>query len=529
MVNSLSKYARVITIAATCTFCLEACAAEQDRTKSAHDIDTIVQGIENGLRPAIIQSGQNMPRWSLAQRMDHYHVPSVSIALIRDGKLAWANAYGVADMRTGRKADTETVYSVGSVSKIGAATISLKMVSDGIFDLDTPVNSYLKTWQIPEDSFTRVRPISLRHILSHTSGLSVHGFPDFIPGEDVPSITDTLDGLPPSKTAAVRPLFVPGTSAKYSGGGITVEQLMISDVTGQIFEEAAREKLTHPLGMNRSTYQNPLPKEFGNIAAAHDKNGEVGALPRGWHTFAEKAASGLWTTPTDIARMLCALIKSYKGEEGAFLPQELAVNMMTEVGPSYFGLGPQLDGSGAQRRFFHSGSNEDYKAWFEGHLETGDGMVIFTNGANGALLYYEIRRAIADAMGWPMYRETVASKISSSAKVLDELAGRYAVADVLPTYSHRLRAMRRIDNLEIHQNTAGKMQVTLPDYTGDDPYELTEISPLKFVVENLYIGTPSQFHIEFIRDANGIVSELALTRGPYTVSAQKVSDKGKNH
>jgi CubicO group peptidase (beta-lactamase class C family) len=339
---------------------------------------------------------------TIQQRMDHYGVPGVSVAVIRDGKVSWAKGYGVQQAGGTDPIDTETVFSVGSVSKVGAAATTLRLVDMGRLELDRDVDEYLTSWHVPESAFTRDAKVTLRAILSHTAGLTVHGFGDYLPGRELPTTVEILNGDGPAMSP---PVFVDipiGSQFRYSGGGVTVEQLMIEDVTKMPFPEAARRFVFDPLGMDRSTYVNPLPESHGNIAKAHDATGAPTALPRGYEAMPETAASGLWTTPSDYAKLVIALIESHQGTSGAFLSPSLAQDMMTEVAPSSYGLGPNLHGSGETRRFHHGGANNSYRAWMEGHLETGNGVIVFTNGTLGGTLTYEIAVAVGKAEGWPV-------------------------------------------------------------------------------------------------------------------------------
>ncbi|MCG8468874.1 MAG: beta-lactamase family protein [Gemmatimonadetes bacterium] len=361
------------------------------------DLASRIRTVETSLGPR----GDEDPnvRWTIEERMQHYGVAGVSIAVIDDGELLWAKAYGVKQAGHPEPIDTETVFSVGSVSKVGAAAVTLRLVDEGKLDVDRNVNDYLTRWRVPDNELTAREPVTLRRIMSHTAGLTVHGFADFQPGEDLPTLVEILDGTGPAKNAPVRVDLLPGSEFRYSGGGTTVEQLVIEEVSGMDFTAAARHYVFEPLGMSRSTYENPLPAEHGNIARAHDARGEPAALPRGWEAMPEAAASGLWTTPSDYARLIIAFIESYQGDGETFLTYETARDMMTEVPPGIFGLGPELGGEGPTRNFVHGGANNSYKAFMAGYLAEGDGLVIFTNGTQGNRLIGEIRRAVAVA-GW---------------------------------------------------------------------------------------------------------------------------------
>lgn len=389
--------------------------------------DARIRVFETSLRPAVSVAGEPQARWTLQERMAHYKVPGASVAVIRNGKLAWAKGYGVLQAGKPERVDVQTVFSVGSLSKVGAAAITLRLVDAGQLNLDRPVNEYIARWQLPDNRYTEARPVTLRGLLSHTSGLLVDNFPDFQPGEALPTLMDTLEGRAPAKTAPVRVMHLPGTRLEYSGGATQLEQLVIEETTGLDFPAAARRYLFEPLGMARSTYENPIPASHGNIAKAHRSNGEPRALPRGYEAMPEMAASGLWSTPSDYAMLVIALIHSYRGDAGGLLNTALARQMMTEVDPGTYGLGPELEGEGMQRRFTHSGGNDSYISWMEGHLGTGNGMVIFTNSRSGGHLNNEIRRAVALAEGWSdgLDYHLEVPPVQLTADELDECAGTY--------------------------------------------------------------------------------------------------------
>ena len=355
-----------VRIMRTALFACTAIIALPARSDEASRIRTF----EAALRPAVSVVGQPEERWTIAERMAHWKVPGLSITVIRDGKLAWAKGYGVLQAGGSEKVNAETVFSIGSVSKVGAAAVTLRLLDAGRLDLDRDVNGYLKRWKIPANGYTAVRPVTLRALLSHSAGLTVHGFSDFQPGDPLPSAIDTLEGRAPATNEPVRVIFTPGTRYQYSGGGTTVEQVVIEEITGLGFAAAAHRYVLEPLGMSRSTYENPLPEAQGNIAKAHDEQGRPVALPRGYEAMPEMAASGLWTTPTDYAKLIVALIESYRGK-GSFLRTDTARQMMTEAACSPVGLGPFLDGDGLERsllpfgreRFIprHDGGSSGYR------------------------------------------------------------------------------------------------------------------------------------------------------------------------
>ena len=463
----------------------------------------VFAALEHGLRPSTLKSGEPLPGWSLKERMAHYQVPGVAIAILKDGKVVQAAGFGVREAGTQDSVDADTLFSVGSVSKVATAAITLRKVAAGKLDLDRDVNTYLTSWKVPKAPAFATDKVSLRMLMSHTSGLTVWGFDDYLPGEKLPTLVQTLDGVAPAKNAPVRIDFEPGTRMRYSGGGVTVEQLVLENTTRKPFETLARDELFQPVGMRRSTFVNPLPARLGNIAKAHDKDGQRAALPRGWETFPEQAASGLWTTANDLGALVGALLASYQGK-GGFLPRPLAVQMMTEVTPSLHGLGPRLEGEGQTRVFHHGGSNDSYRAWIEGSLETGDGMVMLTNSPGGTQLMVEIRNALSDAQGRgvnPLVR-TVELPLT-------------ALADCAGTYRLDTRVPNDLaGNLAGHFES-GTLEVAITDgvMTATDNKKqkrtLRPLSPTR-VLGPVEI---TQLRFEFLRDARGAVYALVAERG----------------
>ena len=489
-----------------------------DAQAGSGDPATSAATVERGLRPAFDIAGDPPTRWTIEERMQHWHVPGVSIAVIRGGKVVWAKGYGVLQAGRPEKVDPDTMFSVGSVSKVGTAGIVLRMADAGTVDLDRDVNSYLRRWKVPGNDLVAQRPVTLRGLMSHSAGLTVHGFPDFQPGAKLPGVLDTLDGRAPAVTAPVRVTYVPGSHWRYSGGGTTVEQLLIEDVSGISFNEAARRYLFAPLGMKRSSYEATISDKWGNIAKAHGPDGAARALPRGYESMPEIAASGLWTTPSEYARYVIAMIQSYNDPKGGFLTNATARQMMTEVGVSPFGLGPRLSGQGIDRVFSHSGSNDSYKAWMEGHLATGNGVVIFTNGENGDELLKEIRRAVAAAEGWRTGNAITIPKAHPSSDELHAYVGHYRI--VPPSTVSSLRSLAfslDVKDVEIAVQDGG-LRVTYRNSEGDKLED-------KLVPEGgswfLEAGDGVE-QIEFVHDYSGKVGRLVIHNGDYAMDAERI-------
>jgi CubicO group peptidase (beta-lactamase class C family) len=450
------------------------------------------------LRPRFLPAEAAI-RHTLDARMAHYGVPGVAVAIIEDGEIVHVAGYGVQQAGGTAPVDADTVFSAGSVSKIATASLILRLAAEGRLDLDADIAGMLTSWTLPDSEFAG-SPATLRMILSHTAGFNIHGFADFAPGAELPTVVDTLEGTAPATNEALQIRTEPGTRYAYSGGGYTLAQLLVSDVTGTGFTEAARQTLFDPLGLERSTFANPLPGDHGNIARAHDGEGRPAALPRGYESMPEMAASGLWTSARDLGTLTAALIESYRSDEG-FLPRDLAAQMMTPLSPSEHGLGPRLAGSGADYIFHHGGSNESYQAWIEGHLASGDGLVVLTNGARGRGLYTEIRNAVADTMGWSVNRPVLVPDVTVPQAALAAYPGVYTVDPGFPL-AHRRQMTGWIFDLdfEVRGSEAGGLEIGI---AGGDRFDaMIPLSPTRFLMPGFAqpVGTAE---VEFHRNAHG--------------------------
>src|SRR4026207_1632173 len=161
-------------------------------------VEAHIKRVEQGLLPAVLIKGE--PAWSLEERMKHWKVPGLSIAVVKDFKVEWARSYGVNDIETKETAKTATLFQAGSISKPVAAMTALKRVQDGKISLEENINNKLVTWKLPDNEFTAKKKVTLANLLSHTAGLTVHGFPGYAVGEKIPTLPQVLDGSEPANT-----------------------------------------------------------------------------------------------------------------------------------------------------------------------------------------------------------------------------------------------------------------------------------------------------------------------------------------
>jgi CubicO group peptidase (beta-lactamase class C family) len=373
--------------------------------------DTVVEArirrVENGLLTPVIVARRTDQGAPIAERMRAFNTPAVSIALINNGRVEWARAYGTL-RRGGAAADTATLFQAASISKPVAVLGALMLVEQGRLSLDADVNTFLRSWRVPENAFTAREKVTLRRLASHTAGLSTSGFPGYPMSAELPTTLQVLDGLPPTNTAPVRVDTVPGSVMRYSGGGMQVMQLLMEDVTGRPFALFMRDNVLRPLGMVHSSFDCEVDAErAARVARAHNRDGDP--VPGGWHRYPESAAAGLWTTPSDVARFGVAVLRAWRGEEGGPVPPTVARQMLTQHsvgGPDGgFGLGLQMNGIGTPGEWFgHGGANEGYRASLIVFPATGQGAAIMTSSDLGADLVIEIARALAREYGWPAFQ-----------------------------------------------------------------------------------------------------------------------------
>jgi len=344
-----------------------------------------------------VTAGTPIPEDALGTELEQHRVPGLSIAVVHHGRIDWAKGYGVLEDGKPDRVDTTTLFQAASISKPVSAVAALRMVEMGMLALDEDVNLRLSSWKVPRNEFTTGRPVTLRRLLSHSAGLTMHGVPEFGANDELPTLVEILDGSWSATADSVRPVYQPGTRFQYSGGGYIVLQVLMTDVSQRPFESLADDLVLRPARMVSSTFEQPLPSELRSRAAVgHLANGTP--LKGSWHTLPEQAAGGLWTTPRDLASLMIELWRSYHGESNKLLSQNLAREMLTRQIED-FGLGLSLPSTGVFR-FQHSGGNAGYRCFMVLSVEVPDGVVIMTNGDSGEQLIWEVFEVVALAYGW---------------------------------------------------------------------------------------------------------------------------------
>ena len=213
----------------------------------------------------------------------------------------------------------------------------LRAVELGELTLDAPIQSVATSWRLPDGAHSSSDPVTPRRLLSHSAGTTIHGFPGYGTEADLPSVARILSGENPANTNAVIVDVPPGSIERYSGGGTTLMQLALADRTGIPTADLVAELVLEPAGTRRSGYWQPLPESLWPEAARAHIGGKRHDDP--WHVYPELAAAGLWTTPSDLARIAIDMQKAIRGDLDRVLAPRTAQLATLPVGPGSFGVG----------------------------------------------------------------------------------------------------------------------------------------------------------------------------------------------
>ncbi|HKF06036.1 MAG TPA: serine hydrolase [Candidatus Sulfotelmatobacter sp.] len=343
------------------------------------------------------EQGKPPLQLSLAQLMKTYNVPALSLAIVENYKIVDAKAYGVIEAGSNIPVTTHTLFQAGSISKPVAATGALYLVEHGKLSLDEDVNEKLKTWKVPDSGFTQTEKVTLRRLVSHTAGLTVHGFPGYDINDPPPTIVQVLNGEKPANTDPIRVDTIPGTKWRYSGGGVTIEQLLMTDVTGKPFPALMRELVLDKIGMTDSSYEQPLPSARA-VKTAGGTRMDGTEVHGKWHIYPEMAAAGLWTTPIDLAKFAIEIALSKQGKANHVLSQKMTQEMLTpvmnDVGLAFF-LDKENPG-----QFGHNGADEGFQALLTMNADTGNGIAVMVDSDNGISVADYVVRRVAEEYGW---------------------------------------------------------------------------------------------------------------------------------
>jgi CubicO group peptidase (beta-lactamase class C family) len=458
------------------------------------DVEQKIKQVETRLAGWVQMQDSSL--WKLHDRMAFYHVPGVSIAVIKDNKVEWARGYGLADSTDKRKVTTTTRFQAASISKSLNAMGVLRLAAQKKFDLNSDVNNYLQSWKLPADSLTKDQRVTIARLLSHTAGLSVHGFRGYSMGDSIPTDNEILDGKSPSNSAAVRLIYVPGTKYQYSGGGTMVTKKIIIDNTGLPYDKYMDQFVLKPLGMTHSSFTQPAPANIlPQLASAYNMTAPV---PGKFNIYPEQAPDGLWTTPEDLGRFICETQNSLTGKSNKVLSKEMTTTMLTPVMEKYgAALGVFIDERGGQKYFRHGGSNNGFKCEYIASMENGNGVVVMTNSDEYSIIP-EIINSVATVYEWKdFYKPVVKKVVHPDTSKLKDYVGEYKLKNM--TIRFRLDG----EHLYINQQNSPYNRVF---FESDDTF---------------FIYMAPNSTASFVRNEQGKVTHLSIKEGNSEVKAEK--------
>jgi CubicO group peptidase (beta-lactamase class C family) len=389
------RSARLILVASVALAFVASAAAQ---SSAQPDVAARIHRVETGVPPIPLSDAEPPLQLNLEKLMQLYKCPGLSVAVMDNFKIAWAKGYGVTESGGSKPVTIHTIFQAGSISKPVAATGTLSLIEHGKLSLDENVNLKLKSWQVPDNEFTKDQKVTLRRIMSHSAGLTVHGFPGYEVGKPIPSLVQIFNGEPPANTAPIRVDFVPGTKFRYSGGGVTIEQQLVVDVTGKPFPQFMRETVLDKIGMSDSSYEQPLPPARAAMAAIAT-HADGMSVPGKWHIYPEMAAAGLWTTATDLAKFGIEIALSKQGKANHVLSQA-SVSEMLKPQIDQVGLGFFLGQGKNPQEFGHNGADEGFQGVLIMFSDSGKGLAIMANSDNGINVADLLTQSIAKEYGW---------------------------------------------------------------------------------------------------------------------------------
>jgi len=381
----------------------------------------------------------------MQMHMARRQIVGLSLAIIHEGRIVDARAYGTTTRNGKVPITTDTLFQAGSVSKAVSAFGALRLVESDKLSLTEDVNQKLKSWHVPDNEFTTTERVTLKRLLSHFAGLTVHGFAGYEVTERIPSIPEILDGK--GNSPAVRVDVVPGTVNRYSGGGYLVMQQLVADVSGEPFAAYMNDAVLKPLGMTNSTFQQPLSTTLAQRTATGYLS-DRSEVPGRWHVYPEMAAAGLWTTPTDLAKYAIGVQQAVAGKS-RLMSADMARQMLNDFKNGQ-GLGPFVSGRG--RRFSHNGRDRGFDSLLIAYAQPGDGLVVMINGNDNTRLMQGNRIVdfVAKRYKWPEWVDNdipeAVTPVDVPAETATALSGRYEFQNnsmvVLDLYKGRVFTYR---------------------------------------------------------------------------------------
>ena len=425
---------------------------------------------------------------TLSQQMEKYKIPGVSIAVIKNNKLEWARGYGYADKEAKIPVTVQTLFQAASISKSLNAVGVMKLVQEEKLNLDNDINSFLSSWKFPYDSSKGKKTITIKHLLSHTAGLNRLGFRGYNPSSKLPNIVQILTGASPARNCRIKSIADAGSQHRYSNGGISITQLIVSDITKTPYDQYMKKEVLNKLNMMESFYTTPPPiDKIKFLATGYNKKRHVKGKYR---IYPDQAPSSLWTNPTELSNYIIEMQLAFAGKSEKVLNSQSVQKMFTHVmGGS--ALGVFLERKDSIEYFIHSGSTHGFKSVYIASVEEGNGAIVMVNSNNGKILD-EIVNSISVLYGWKHSLKVFPKVVDVPAAILRSYTGVYKID---PNFSIRVR--KKGDVLFAQGTDQGAFPI-YPEGT------------------NKFFSKVGGIQIEFVKNTNGKVSKMVLIQDAFS-------------
>jgi CubicO group peptidase (beta-lactamase class C family) len=406
-----------------------------------------VRKVEHGLLRAIYLKGQRPEKLSLDARMEFYKVPGVGLAVMDRNGLEWAGGYGVRDAHSREPVTADTIFQAGELSQPVAAAAALELVDKGRLDLDGDVSARLRGSGLTGTDIAGKAGVMLRGILTRASGYNV---------------------LPK----------------------------LLEEVTSSPFPSLMNDTVLGPLGMKNSTYTAPLPEAMKiNAASGHGRDGRP--VEGKWTDSPAAAASGLWTSPSELLSFAADILRTAMGKGGKILTAALARAMLTPQDGNR-GLGFEIEGTGTDIRFRLQGRTRGFTCSLDVYPYKGQGAVVMTNSDNGFLVTEEVLRSVSATYEWPDFKPQERPLFRLDPSIYRQYVGRYEIS---PDY--------------------------ILDVSTEDYYLVirpTGQAPTRFFVESqtFFFSVDPYVRIQFLSNQKGDVTGLILWQQDFKQEAKKV-------
>jgi CubicO group peptidase (beta-lactamase class C family) len=467
---------------------------QSEEASPGREIADKIQQVENNLVGTIMMESDSL--WTIQSRMSHYNIKGVSIAVIHNYKVEWAKGYGWADDSAKIPVTAKTLFQAASISKSLNSVGVLKLAQEKKLDIYADINQYLTSWKFPYDSISKNKKISTISLLSHTAGLNVHGFAGYARSDSIPTILQILNGNPPANSDAIRSMLVPGLRSEYSGGGITISQLIVMDITHKPYAGYMYENVLKPLGMISSSYEQPNKSNPDLLATGYRMNGDE--ISGKYHIYPEEAAAGLWTNPTDLGKYIIETQLAWQGKSSKVLNQEMTKLRLTPYQNNSAALGVFIDSTDGGKYFQHGGANEGFRCQYFGTLTGGDGLVVMVNSDNGAIIQ-EIVNSISKVYHMEgLFKSKTRRIVQVDGSLLQSYTGKY-------NFAPQVFLTVTLEN--------GLLFVQL---TGQPKFQIYPESQNKFFL------TVVDAEVEFVKNETGQVSKAVLYQNGMVRDAPRV-------